>query len=954
MSSSSSIFKTIDMVTVNSSNKYLNGYIYDVNFQPSIGKEPSRVTISVVSEDGTFATPNLTVQQPSIIQIGNISLTMYPVKYSQKESSQGKTLEVEFIDSSFILDKIYVGLIKKHWNIPKDKLILKKGKLLDFFFAGPNGQVEKNMIILGREIHPCDLDRDGKLDYQEIKNSPDPCDPCQACPQDKYFKMEEKCDSLSYNKVFDVAYTFFELLDGITQIAAKSQVKLTIEKPKLEKEKIDKFLKSYTGTLKQVLDQWCADLALAAIFDPVNNKLFFKDLTKDTKLNETAIKGIVNSEKVKIISQEIEVSMENTCSRGSISLYERNGETKSYPCEKTQSLILPVVTDFDIQGERARQVMAAQGNVPVDWRDDTTSIILSKYSEDIREAFWMRYIYGIIDSTEARKMKQKFELGKGSENRTTGFFEGIDKKIPEMGNLTIIQVIENTGNLTPAALGKLSDEDKLACQQYNYLTSRITDDITRNQFIKNNGYYIIAYHDKELYQKRLDFEKKVFESFGKFYIREGFIKLCGITGDAKFIRQNTDLFAGDGASAEMVGRGYDVNNLSFTKYPYDPNGYLGCLLNPYTFAGLAENDKFKARDKLSEKSPFLTLETKEYEKDEYKAKGIQQPYFGPSIITVDREPKWSPKPDEIDSYKNILQKYQNFALAEYGTDGNGGVAASAYPPELNEILKTNVVATANEGEVNPLPGNIRLYAMIPGKFKYKWEYDKRDHPTERLGAETVTDTKTDKNTIPGLINKKCSVLTIDDTFKIYAPPLALQEKVKPGNLDNNNPCDNYIKDREAAFRILVTQKFNQPKEVIKVQNVQSNLGDAFKDDTFKFELNYLNITDNEFKVLTNSCYPDPKELLKIHNYYNYRQTNSITEKQKKLHYKLKGIPLIDLRKALDLGLEQLNYTYSSDGGVCSISFGNSFAQQLSMDMLRAGFAYNQTQQKSPETPSSIK
>jgi hypothetical protein len=296
-------------------------------------------------------------------------------------------------------------------------------------------------------------------------------------------------------------------------------------------------------------------------------------------------------------------------------------------------------------------------------------------------------------------------------------------------------------------------------------------------------------------------------------------------------------------------------------------------------------------------------------------------------------------------------------MSEYGTDGGGGVGASAYPEELNEILKTNVTATATspDGTIDPLPGNIKLYTMIPGNFDHKWEYDKADHPTERLGKEVNPNAATDKNTIPGLIDKTCSTLTIDKTFKIFAPPLSLKgEEPQEGNKDNDNPCDDYIKDRDPAFRILITQKFNQSKEVGKIQSVQSNLPEAFKENTFKFELNYLNITDNDFAALTTNCYPDDKILQNIHNEYNLRQTNSITENLKKLHFKLKGIPNMDLKTALDLGLEELNYTYSSEGGVCSISFGNSFAQPLSLDTLRAGFAYNQTQQRAPETPTTIR
>lgn len=946
---SASIYKNIDTVTVNGSNKYLRGYIYDVNFQPSVGKEPSRLSISVINEDGVYSNPVLTIKQPSQIKIGSINLNMYPIKYSKKESSQGKILEIEFIDGSFILEKIYVGLIKKHWAIPPERIIFRQGRRIDTYYQPYT--IEKNLLILGRELHPCDINKDGKLDPSELKTAMDPCDPCPNCPTDKYDK-EEKCDKLSYQKVFDVAYTFFELLDGIGAIAANSGVNISVEKPNIQQSKIDKFLKSYTGSLKQVLDQWCSDLGLAVIFDPVDNKLFFKDLTADVKLNESAINSIVDNSNVKIISKDIEESMENTYSHGSISLYERNGETKPYTCEKSQSLVIPIVSDFDIQGERKRKVYAAQGRVDVDWRDDTTSAILATYSEEIREAFWMRYVYGITDSTQARNMKQKFELGKGSANRSTGFFEGINKKIPEMGNLTIIQVIENTGFLQPADINKLSTEDKLACQQYDYLTSRISDDITRNEFIKNKGYYVIAYHEKELYEKRIDFEKKVFESFGRFYVREGFIKLCGITGDAATIRQNTDLFGGDGASVEMLGRGYDVNNLPFQKYPYDPAGYLGCLVYPWESSfGIGGKE---GQTNNPPESPFKTLETKEKPKTA-EEDATKKPYFGPSIIIIDREPQWSPKPDNTEAYKPVLEKYKNYALSEYGTDGGGGVNASAYPPELSEIFKTDVTAKTTDGSVDPLPGNIKLYAMIPGNFDHKWEYNKSDHPTERLGKEVTPNAATDKNTIPGLMDKTCSILTIDKTFKIYAPPLSLMADLpEEGNRDNNNPCDDYIKNRDPAFRILITQKFNQAKEVGKIQSLQSNLPNTFAQNTFKFQLNYLNITDNDFQALTSKCYPDPATLARIHEDYNLRQTASITENRKKLSFKLKGIPDINLKRALLLGLEELNFTYSSDGGVCSISFGNSFAEPLSVETLRAGFAYNQTQQRAPETSTTIR
>jgi hypothetical protein len=220
--------------------------------------------------------------------------------------------------------------------------------------------------------------------------------------------------------------------------------------------------------------------------------------------------------------------------------------------------------------------------------------------------------------------------------------------------------------------------------------------------------------------------------------------------------------------------------------------------------------------------------------------------------------------------------------------------------------------------------------------------------------ELNPDIRLDRQNIPGLMDKKCSVLSIDKQFKIYAPPLSIQEEAEEGNKKNENPCDDYVKKRTPAMRVLITQNFTQKKELGKIQYLKSNIQNPFGEDTYKFELNYLNITNDDFEILDNKCAPDKTQLDKIHDEYNLRTTDQITDHLKKINYKLKGIPNIDLKKALELGLEGLNFTYSSDGGVCSMSFGNSFAVRPNLDVIRAGLAYNRTQIKPPETSTTIR
>jgi hypothetical protein len=893
-----SIFKNIDTVTVNGSNKYLGGYIYDVNFKPSIGQEAATLTVSLVSEDGRYANPILTVKQPSQIRIGNLSLNMYPIKYTKKDSPQGKILEVEFTDGSFYLDKIYVGLIKKHWNVPR-------GNFYQRF------TINKNFIILGRELHPCDTDKDGRLSPQEIRDS-DPCDPCPSCPPEKLNK-QTKCDELSFQKIFDVAYNFYEFLDGLAAMG-----KFSVQKPQIPESQIKQYIRDYTGTARTVLDSWCSDLALSYVYDSSSNLLFFKDISNDLKVNESAIKNLVESASTKVISKEIEESMENTLSHGSLSLYERDGQLKSYNCTKSQSLVLPIITDFDFLGERKRTT----ADKKLDSLLDTVGAILGNYSESLRESFWLRKIYGVNNPKSARKMVEKLELGKGSQERGSGYFEKISKKMPELGNMIIIGVIEDPAK----AAGSLEEEEKLINQQYNTLVNNMSNDIERNQFLKDKGFFLIAYHEKDNYEKRLQTEQQLFEALGRFYVREGYVKLCGITGSPEEIIRNTEINAGDGGNANFYSRGFELSNLPIAKYPYEPNGYVSCLLAP----SVAKADSTKNPPK----SIFENLETKTTD---------NASYYGPTILTIEREPVWDPDPKKLEGYKELLDKFQGFMLKEYGNDGRGYVPTSAYPESIQEILKTNVSSVVSPaGDI--LPGNIRIYTMIPqDSLNINWVWNV-EHPTEKLGKEIKENKqRKDPTTIPGLISKKTFKISIDDTFAIYAPPLSIQENLKPGNQSDDNPCDDFVKDRKPAYRVILNQSYNVSKEIPKIQSVQENLPNVFSEDTMKFELNYLNITDSDFRVLGATCTPNNLVLKEIHNKFNVRQTSSVLERFKKIKYQLKGIPNIDLKTALDLGLDELNFSYAADGGVCNISFSNSYAKTPSLDAIRAGIAYNKIQ-----------
>jgi hypothetical protein len=98
-----------------STEKY-GGRLYHVNYNRSLGEQPSKLTASFISESGVYSISDTDLQIDSAenVSIGPINLAMYPVSYRLNKSSAGKLLEVTYVDKSVKMDSIYVGLTNIH------------------------------------------------------------------------------------------------------------------------------------------------------------------------------------------------------------------------------------------------------------------------------------------------------------------------------------------------------------------------------------------------------------------------------------------------------------------------------------------------------------------------------------------------------------------------------------------------------------------------------------------------------------------------------------------------------------------------------------------------------------------------------------------------------------------------------------------------------------------------
>jgi len=434
--------KKIESITLNGSDRYMGGRIYYCNFNPSFSEKPSELQINVVSDNGVYQKPIINFQTSVKVKIGNLDLgDMYPYKYKNTYSSQGNILQVYFIDPSFILDKIYIGLNSKHgWTKKFEEDNTKmNGKTFAEYLGIPSPissssssssgtssvtdeqfrlKKTNNFWILGRLFHPCDENKDNLIDHQEAFNV-DPCDPCPSCPEDKY---DNRCKELAYTTIFEVAYSFKDLIEAINEFKPKQgNSEITIEAPQgisSNSVKYTKFYRDHFGTLREVLTRWANDFGLNWYYDIVNKVIKFIDIS--SKEIQVPVGEIIGKYKTtKLISYEHEVSSENTVQRGVISWYERGGERKNSDCSKATTFVLSALYGADYLGNRTR---STPNGARINANTDCLGAVLRAYNPLLRDLFWMRKIYDITTSKKAMNYLVDFgEIDASSSSSSSSF-----------------------------------------------------------------------------------------------------------------------------------------------------------------------------------------------------------------------------------------------------------------------------------------------------------------------------------------------------------------------------------------------------------------------------------------------------------------------------------------------------------------------------------------------------
>ena len=229
------------------------GYPYSLDFSLSL-MDPSRITISFISEDRKYKTNEL---ERDIIEVGtkgwaeqiqycgggDNTFYGYPLKYSINRSPRGDILTVDYYDASIVeLDNCFVLLNGEDFpNVISSD-------------AQEAGQVPFNFIA----ENPCQWGI-FNLGSPFIRNT-------SGIPQSNPACVDETTQE------FEVLYTNHELARKIEENIAVDPTTIQVLSPQKDgADSVEKtFLESYHGTLRDVLKQWGQRMGFTFYWDPKN------------------------------------------------------------------------------------------------------------------------------------------------------------------------------------------------------------------------------------------------------------------------------------------------------------------------------------------------------------------------------------------------------------------------------------------------------------------------------------------------------------------------------------------------------------------------------------------------------------------------------------------------------------------------------------------------------------
>ena len=299
-------FQPIPNITINGSNRFANGYIYGCSFSLGYSEAPTQISFNLVPSDGlsSFAdiTPNLNSEYT--LDIGGIIFTKTKLIEANESTSVGqKVLTISFVDGSYILDKIYIGLVERHKDATKTRQVVFNVPMYCSNCEGTGSNRFTLPVVRGLSGVP--------NTYDSI--SVDPKKGGYIILGIEQF-VEGVCD------VPDVAYNFTSLLSSIQAAGIIIQGLVDIN---------PNYFQNYTGTLREVLSNWCSDFGYTFFWDFTTNSIQGLDLKVPVISVNNVYEQIKSNPKVPVENINFSKTLIGTYDQSLVSYYLKPSRSKN-------------------------------------------------------------------------------------------------------------------------------------------------------------------------------------------------------------------------------------------------------------------------------------------------------------------------------------------------------------------------------------------------------------------------------------------------------------------------------------------------------------------------------------------------------------------------------------------------------------------------------------------------
>lgn len=289
------------------------GVIYGLSYQNNFSSSASKLTIDIVSENGNYSISEGNLNSNYSLSFGNFQFNGILWSYEKKYTADTRTLHLEIVDKSIILDRYYVllwkrGMFGANGTTKKSKTFdFSSQKVLDPYVdnSGFSPRVRFREVTLGTATV-----------YRDSYKGKGSSGNVLTVGTEQF--NDSECD------IPTTDYNFSEL---------KSILPVSVNMP----DKNSKYRTTHEGTLRSVLQAWASDFGYDFFWDFTSNVPRFFDVANGITTNPP------NLENENIIEKTEKFSMEGTFRQYGISYSARPKQAlESQSASKTMTFVNPV------------------------------------------------------------------------------------------------------------------------------------------------------------------------------------------------------------------------------------------------------------------------------------------------------------------------------------------------------------------------------------------------------------------------------------------------------------------------------------------------------------------------------------------------------------------------------------------------------------------------------------